>query len=110
MIIWSGSGLEFENSLVHLLLDLPRDADASHDPVQIQVLSTLTLIIPFVKRSESMVNNIERPSTPPRPTLDTSYLQTTPEHVKQREINRLKGLYPICSHLFISKLCSSLRI
>jgi len=42
-----------------------------------------------------MVDNIERQSTPPRTTLDTSHLQTTPEHVKQREINRLKGLYPI---------------
>lgn len=44
-----------------------------------------------------MADNIERPSTPPRQTLDTSHLQTTPEHVKQREINRLKGL----NHIFL---------
>jgi len=38
-----------------------------------------------------MGDNIERPSTPPQRTLDISALQSTPEHIKQIEINRLKG-------------------
>ncbi|KIM48386.1 hypothetical protein M413DRAFT_230363 [Hebeloma cylindrosporum] len=38
-----------------------------------------------------MADNIERPSTPPRRTSDISHVQVTPEHVKQREINRLKA-------------------
>ena len=42
-----------------------------------------------------MADDIERPSTPPRQSFDTSHFQATPEHVKQREINRLKGLYAI---------------
>ena len=34
----------------------------------------------------------ERPATPPLRTVDTSSLQVTPEHVRQIEINRLKGI------------------
>ncbi|KAF9535521.1 XPA protein C-terminus-domain-containing protein [Crepidotus variabilis] len=38
-----------------------------------------------------MVNNTERPSTPPPRRPDNLYLLATPEHVKQIEINRLKA-------------------
>ena len=39
-----------------------------------------------------MVDHIERPTTPPPRSVDTSTLQVTPEHVRQIEINRLKGI------------------
>jgi DNA-repair protein complementing XP-A cells len=39
-----------------------------------------------------MVDHIERPVTPPQRSVDTSTLQVTPEHVRQIEINRLKGI------------------
>ena len=38
-----------------------------------------------------MVDHNERPTTPPLRSVDTSTLQVTPEHVRQIEINRLKG-------------------
>lgn len=39
-----------------------------------------------------MADHIERPVTPPQRTVDTSS-QVTPEHVRQIEINRLKGIF-----------------
>uniref|UniRef100_A0A8H7Y649 DNA repair protein RAD14 n=1 Tax=Psilocybe cubensis TaxID=181762 RepID=A0A8H7Y649_PSICU len=38
-----------------------------------------------------MSSNDQRPSTPPPRTFDSTFLQATPEHIKQIEINRLKA-------------------
>ena len=39
----------------------------------------------------TMSNSIERPSTPPNRNTDLPQVHATPEHVRQIEINRLKG-------------------
>ena len=52
-----------------------------------------------------MSDNEQRPSTPPPRRTDLFELQATPEHVKQIEINRLKG-----QQLLIHQLVPLLKI
>lgn len=43
-----------------------------------------------------MSNTAARPSTPPPSSVNVNVLQATPEHIKQIEINRLKGASTRC--------------